>query len=46
MGKIDELIKKYCPDGIESRKIGSLCSVVTKQTGFDYSNKISSSACW
>lgn len=40
MGKIDELIKKYCPDGIESRKIGSLCSVVTKQTGFDYSNTI------
>ena len=29
MGKIDELIQKYCPDGCEYSSIGDLCDVYT-----------------
>ena len=40
MNKIDSLITSFGLDKIELKKMGSLCSVITKQTGFDYSNKI------
>ena len=43
MGKLDELIKNTCPNGVPYVKIGNLCTVVTKQTGFDYSNTIKKS---
>ncbi len=28
MGKIDELIQQYCPDGVEYVKLGNICSVL------------------
>ena len=40
MSKLDELIRELCPDGVECVKLGTLCSLVTKQTGFDYTNHI------
>ncbi len=40
MSRLDELIAEYCPDGVEYVRLGDLCSVITKQTGFDYSNHI------
>ena len=40
MTKIDELIRELCPDGVEYVKLGTLCSLITKQTGFDYTNHI------
>ena len=40
MNRLDELISELCPDGVPYVKLGSLCSIVTKQTGFDYSNHI------
>lgn len=40
MSNIKELISKVCPDGVEYKKLGELCSIITKQTGFDYSNHI------
>ena len=40
MSKLDELIRELCPDGVECVKLGTLCSLITKQTGFDYTNHI------
>lgn len=40
MNRLNELITEFCPQGVEQRKIGELCSLITKQTGFDYSNTI------
>ena len=40
MSKLQELINEMCPDGVEYKKLSELCSVITKQTGFDYTNKI------
>lgn len=40
MSKLGELLKKYCPNGVDYKPLGSLCSIVTKQTGFDYTNHI------
>lgn len=40
MSRIEKLIKEKCPDGVEYKKLGDLCSIITKQTGFDYSNHI------
>lgn len=42
MSRLDELISELCPNGVSYVKLGSLCSIVTKQTGFDYSNHIKS----
>lgn len=42
MSRLDELIRELCPDGVEYRTLGSLSSLVTKQTGFDYTNHIKS----
>jgi len=40
MSRIEELIKEKCSDGVEYKKLGDLCSIITKQTGFDYSKHI------
>ena len=40
MSRIEELIKEKCSDGVEYKKLGSICSIITKQTGFDYSTHI------
>ena len=40
MTKIDELIRELCPDGVEYVRLGTLCSLITKQTGFDYTKHI------
>ena len=40
MSRVEQIIRQMCPNGEEYRTIGELCSVVTKQTGFDYSNTI------
>ena len=40
MSKLDELIAELCPDGVEYRPLGEMCYLVTKQTGFDYTNHI------
>ena len=40
MSRLDELLREYCPDGVEYVKLGDLCSLITKQTGFDYTNHI------
>ena len=37
---LGELIRTLCPNGIEYKRLGELCSLVTKQTGFDYTNTI------
>ncbi len=34
------MIRELCPDGVEYVKLGTLCSLITKQTGFDYTNHI------
>lgn len=28
MGKIDELIKQFCPDGVKSAKLGDICNIL------------------
>ena len=28
MSKLDELIKEYCPNGIEYKKVGTICTVL------------------
>ena len=38
--KLEQLIQELCPDGVEYKNLGEMCSLVTKQTGFDYSNHI------
>lgn len=40
MNNIDELLKKCNSADIQYIKLGELCSIITKQTGFDYSNHI------
>ena len=40
MSKIQEMIERLCPNGVEYKTFGDLCSLVTKQTGFDYSSTI------
>ena len=40
MSKLDKLLRELCPDGVEYVKLGTLCSLITKQTGFDYTNHI------
>ena len=40
MSKLDELIRELCPDGVEYVRLGTLCSLITKQTGFDYTKHI------
>jgi type I restriction enzyme S subunit len=40
MSKIEEMILRLCPEGVRYKQLGELCSLVTKQTGFDYSNSI------
>ena len=40
MSKLDKLLRELCPDGVECVKLGTLCSLITKQTGFDYTNHI------
>ena len=40
MSIVDSLIAEYSPEGIEYKSMDSLCSIITKQTGFDYSNHI------
>ena len=42
MSKLDELIRELCPNGVEHIKLGKICSIITKQTGFDYTNHIKS----
>ena len=42
MSRLDELIAELCPDGVCFVKLGDLCDLVTKQTGFDYTNHIKS----
>lgn len=43
MSRLQELITELCPDGVEYKPLGDLCSIVTKQTGFDYTNYIKKS---
>ena len=43
MSKLEELIQKLCPNGVEYKTLGEVCSVITKQTGFDYTNHIKAS---
>ena len=40
MSRIEQLIKELCPNGVEQKTLESLCSIITKQTGFDYSATI------
>ena len=40
MSKLDELLRELCPDGVEYVRLGTLCSLITKQTGFDYTKHI------
>ena len=40
MSKLDEMIRELCPDGVEYVRLGTLCSLITKQTGFDYTKHI------
>ena len=32
MSKIEDLIKQYCPDGVERKKLGDVCSICTDYT--------------
>lgn len=43
MLNIKQLISELCPKGVEYKPLGELCSIITKQTGFDYSNHIKNS---
>lgn len=43
MSRLDELIQELCPDGVEHLRLGDISSLITKQTGFDYTNHIKSS---
>lgn len=43
MLNIKQLISELCPKGVECKPLGELCSIITKQTGFDYSNHIKNS---
>lgn len=43
MSKLEELIADLCPDGVEYVSFGDICSIITKQTGFDYTNHIKDS---
>ena len=40
MSKLDELLRELCPNGVEYVRLGTLCSLITKQTGFDYTKHI------
>lgn len=40
MSRIEELIREKCPEGVEYIRLEELCSIITKQTGFDYSSTI------
>ena len=40
MTKLEQLIKELCPNGVESVPLEELCTIITKQTGFDYSATI------
>jgi type I restriction enzyme S subunit len=40
MSKLDKLLRELCPDGVEYVRLGTLCSLITKQTGFDYTKHI------
>ena len=40
MTHIEQLIQDMCPNGVEWKTLGEVCDLVTKQTGFDYSNTI------
>ena len=40
MSKLEELIARLCPDGVEYKSLGEVSYLVTKQTGFDYSKSI------
>lgn len=40
MGELERLIQELCPNGVKYKKLGDLCSLITKQTGFDYTNHI------
>lgn len=40
MTRIEQMIKDMCPNGVEWKTLGEICELVTKQTGFDYSNTI------
>lgn len=40
MNNIDELLKECNSADIQYIRLGELCSIITKQTGFDYSNHI------
>ena len=40
MTHIEQLIKDLCPNGVEFKTLGEVCDIVTKQTGFDYTNTI------
>ena len=42
MSQIIDMINKYCADGVEYKTLDSLCEIITKQTGFDYTNHIKS----
>lgn len=40
MSCVDHMISCLRPEEITYRSMGSICSIITKQTGFDYSNHI------
>ena len=40
MTHIEQMIQDMCPHGVEWKTLGEICEIVTKQTGFDYSNTI------
>ena len=40
MSKLESLIREFCSDGVKYVRLGTLCSLITKQTGFDYTNHI------
>lgn len=43
MSKLDELIAELCPNGVNYKTLGEISSIITKQTGFDYTNRIKDS---
>ena len=40
MTHIEQMIQDMCPNGVEWKTLGEVCDIVTKQTGFDYTNTI------
>lgn len=43
MTKLEQLINELCPSEMEYKRFDEMCDIITKQTGFDYTNAIKAS---